>query len=132
MSTHTYVVKRIGIGSLAWWGFVAGALVACVPMLLCSFSFFTLIGTARRIVEGWRDVGISILGQRIGLNMVDLLHLDQLLNTLRAADAVGILGILFLGLVLIALAGLLVAASLALLGLLYNLAGRMELTMVEK
>ncbi len=132
MSTHTYVVRRLGIGSLARWGFAAGALVACLPALLCSGLLFTVVDIVRRVVEGWRDVGVSVLGQRIALNMVDLLHLQQFLDTLRTIDALGILGILLLGLILAAALGLIVAISFVLLGLFYNLTGRMELELVEK
>ncbi len=132
MSSHTYVVKQIGIGSMARWGFAAGALVACVPAFMCSALFFAASESIRRIVEGWRDVGVTLLGQRLALNMVDLLHLEQFLNILRAIDALGVLGILLAGLILVALLGLFVALAFVLLGLLYNLTGRMELTMVEK
>ncbi len=132
MATHTYVVKRLGIASMTRWGFVAGALVACLPMSLCSLFFFTVIASLTQIVEGWQNLGVSFLGQKIPLNIVDLLQLQQFLTVLRALDALGLLGVLLLGLVLIALAGLMVAVSFVLLGLLYNFTGRMELTLVEK
>ncbi len=132
MSRHTYVVERLGIGSLARWGFAAGALVACFPAFACSGLFFVAVAAAHRTIESWRDVGVTLLGQRLALNMVDLLRLQYLLDWLRALDALGVLGILLLGMVFAAGLGALVALSFALLGLFYNFSGRMELTLIEK
>ena len=113
MSTHTYVVKGLGIGSLARWGFAVGALVACLPAFMCSLIAFAVSRSVHRIVEGWQDVGVTFIGQRLSLNMVDLLHLGQFLNVLRALDALGVFGILLLGMLLVALLGLLFALSFA-------------------
>ncbi len=130
--SHTYVVRRLGIGSLIRWGLVAGAVVACLPALACSALFFSVVSALRSIIEGWRDVGVTLLGQRLALNMVDLLQLQQFLDALRALDAIGVFGILLLSLVLALALGIVVAIALALLGLFYNLTGRMELELVEK
>ncbi|MGB8647474.1 MAG: hypothetical protein WCF84_19735 [Anaerolineae bacterium] len=130
--SHTYIVKHLGIGSLARWGLIAGALVACLPALACSALVFTMVATVRRIVEGWRDVGITVLGQRLGLNMVDLLQLQPFLDALRAVDALGVFGILLIGFAVAVALGVIVAITFALVGLFYNLTGRMELELAEK
>ncbi len=132
MATHSYVIKRLGIASLARWGFAAGALVACLPAFACSAIFFTAAAALRAIVEGWRDVGISFLGQRLSLNLVQLLQLQSFADTLRTLAGLGVFGILVLWLALAAALGLIVALVLILLGLFYNLTGRLELELAEK
>ncbi len=132
MAAHSYVIKRLGIASLARWGFAAGALVACLPAFACSAIFFTVVAAVRRVVEGWRDVGIDFLGQRLSLNLVQLLQLQSLADTLRSLAGWGVFGILILWLALAAALGLVVALAVILLGLFYNLTGRLELELAEK
>lgn len=83
-------------------------------------------------MESWRDVGISFLGQRLSLDLVQLLQLQAFLELLRALTGLGVLGILLLALVLAAALGLIVALTLMLLGLFYNLTGRLQLELVEQ
>lgn len=132
MNSHTYVVRRLGLGSLVRWGFAAGALVACCPALALSALLFIVTASLHRVVEGWRDVGISLLGQRLSLDLVELLHLQKFLDLLRAADALGVFGILLAGLTLSLVLGFVVAFALALLGVFYNATGRLELEVQEK
>ncbi len=90
-----------------------------------------VVAAVRRVVEGWRDVGVSFLGQRLSLNMLDLLHLQSFAEVLRNLAGLGVFGILLLALALAALLGLIVALALVLLGLFYNLTGRLELDLQE-
>ncbi len=132
MNSRTYIIKRLGLGSLARWGFAAGALVACLPAFACSAIFFTVVAAVRRIVESWRDVGISFFGQRLSLNLIDLLQLQSFADTLRTFSGLGVFGILLLWFALAAALGLIVAVVLILLGLFYNFTGRLELELAEK
>lgn len=132
MNSRTYVVTRLGLGSLVRWGFAAGALVACFPALACSVLFFVLTASVHRTLEGWRDVGVTLLGQRLSLDLINLLHLDRFLDLLRAADALGVFGILLAGLLLSFASGLIAALALALLGVFYNATGRLELELRDK
>ncbi len=132
MVSHSYVIKRLGLASLARWGFAAGALVACLPAFACSALFFTVAAGLRRVVEGWRDVGIEFFGQRLSLDLVRLLQLQSFADTLRSLAGLGVFGILALWLALAAALGLIVALTLLLLGLFYNLTGRLELELAEK
>ncbi len=132
MATHSYVIKRLGIASLARWGFAAGALVACLPAFACSAVFFTVVTAVYRIVEGWRDVGFNLLGQRLSLNLVQALNLQSFAEMLRNVTGLGVFGILLLWFALAAALGLIVALAFILLGLFYNLTGRLELELAEK
>jgi hypothetical protein len=131
MSTRAFVIRRFGIGSLASWGFVIGALAACLPAFLCSAIFFTLTSTVQRIVTSWRDVGISFLGQRLSLNFVDLLRLQNFYDALNTITALGWFGILLLALGIAALLGIFVALAFALFALLYNVTGRIKIELTE-
>ncbi len=132
MPTRSYVIKRIGISALARWGFVAGALVACFPAFGCSAIFFSVTAAVRGMVEGWRDVGLTVLGQRLSLDFVQLLHLNSFAQALSDINALGVLGILLLALVLALAVGVVVALSFVLLGVFYNLTGHLELELAEK
>lgn len=132
MPSRSYVIKRLGIGSFARWGFVTGSLVACLPAFACSAIFFSIVAALHRLVEAWREVGVTILGQRFTLDFVQLLQLRSFADALRSIEALGVLGILLLALVLATALGLVVALSFGLLGVFYNLAGRLEIELAEK
>jgi hypothetical protein len=132
LPTRSYVIKRIGISALARWGFVAGALVACFPAFACSAILFSITAAVRRIVEGWRDVGLTVLGQRLSLDFIQLLNLNNFDQALSSINALGVLGILLLALVLAFAMGVVVALSFVLLGVFYNFTGRLELELAEK
>ncbi len=132
MASHTFVITRLGIASLARWGFAAGALVACLPALACSALFFSITAATHRVIESWRDVGFSLLGQWLSLDLIQLLHLQTFANALNSLTALGVFGILLLWLVLAAALGLVVALAFILLGLFYNFTGRLELELAEK
>ncbi len=132
MGARSYVITRVGIASLVRWGMVAGALVACLPAFACSALLFSATALLHRTLEGWRDIGISFFGQRLSLNLIELLHLQALANGVSALDALGVFGILVFWLLMSLALGLLVAAALALVGAFYNLTGRLELALEEK
>jgi hypothetical protein len=132
VNSRTFVIRRLGITSLARWGFVAGALVACLPAFACSALFFSVVAAVRRALEGWRDVGLTFLGQRLSLDLIQLLHLQTFADALNSLAALGVFGILLLWLMFAAALGLVVALSFMLLGLFYNLTGKLELELAEK
>lgn len=131
MHKRSLVIKHIGLSSLAQWGFVAGVVVACLPAFLCSWIFFTLIQSLRGLIAGWRDVGFEILGQRLSFNLVEMLNLQDALQTLTNLGGFGVFGILFLALLLAALLGVFGAAVMTLLGAFYNATGRIRLDVEE-
>lgn len=131
MKTRSLIIKRFALGPLAQWGFVAGALLACLPAFVCSWIFFTTVQAMRNFVSGLRDVGLPVLGQRISFNLVDTLNLQSALKTLTDVAGYGVFGIVLSGLVIAVLLGAFGAAVLTLVGLFYNTTGRLELEVEE-
>jgi hypothetical protein len=115
-------VRRIRLASLARFGCLLGAVAAFLPSLLCGLLSLGLAGWLRRWLEGWRPMTISLLGTEFALfDPIQLLGLESLLARLQALTSawwlVLILGVLALAL----LSGALLAAIVALVGLVYNL-----------
>ncbi len=131
MQTRALIIKRFALAPLAQWGFIAGALIACLPAFICSWIFFTLIQSLRGLIASWRDVGFDVLGQRIGFNLVETLNLQQVLETLTNLSAFGVFGILLVALFVAALLGAFGALVATLIGLFYNATGRIQLEVEE-
>lgn len=127
MNRRELIIKRFALGPLAQWGFVAGVIVACLPAFLCSWVLFNLVSVFKGVIAGWRDVGVEVLGQRISFNLVELLNLQDLLQTSTTIAGFGIFGIFLLALGLAALLGLFGAAVLTVIGLFYNTTGRLQI-----
>lgn len=130
-TTRSLIIKRFALGPLAQWGFIAGALIACLPAFLCSWIFFTLVQSLSGLIASWRDVGFEILGQRIGFNLVEVLNLQNVLQTLSNIAGFGVFGILFLALLLALALGVFGALVMTLIGLFYNATGRVRLEVEE-
>jgi small-conductance mechanosensitive channel len=132
--TRAFVIRRFELGPLAQWGFIAGALAACLPALVCSWFFFTLVQALRGLLVGWRDVGFEVLGQRLSFNLIEMLNLRDALQTLTNVAAFGVLGIVLLALLMATALGVFGAIVMALLGAFYNATGRLrvEVEPVEK
>lgn len=131
MQTRALIIKRFALGPLAQWGFVAGALIACLPAFLCSWIFFTLIQALRGLLASWRDVGFEVLGQRLSFNLVETLNLQGALQTLTNLAGYGVFGIFLLALLVAALLGVFGALVMSLLGMFYNATGRLRLEVEE-
>ncbi len=126
MSPRTYTLRRIGLGSLFRWGLVGGVVVACLPGLVCSTVLFSVARSLGDLLASWRDVGITVLGQRVALNLIDLLHLNDFYNLLLQLAGFGVFGILLLTILLALALGIFSGVVLLLLGLFYNLTGRID------
>jgi hypothetical protein len=129
--SRALIIKRFPLGPLAQWGFVAGIVVACLPAFLCSWGFFSLVQSLRGLIAGWRDVGFDILGQRLSLNLVETLQLQNTLQTLTNIAAFGVFGIFLFAFLFAAVLGLFGAAVMTLLGLFYNTTGRIRVEVEE-
>lgn len=131
MQNRALIIKRFALGPLAQWGFVGGALIACLPGFLCSWFLFSLAQAFKGVLGGWRDVGFEVLGQRLSFNLVQALKLENLLELLTNIAGFGIFGIFLLALVLAAGLGLFGAMVTTLLGLFYNATGRIRIEVEE-
>ncbi len=115
-------IRRISLRSLGGMGCLLGVVAAFLPSLLCGLLGLGAATLLRQWLESWQEVNVNLLGQEIAhLNFVQLLGLDkvlELLQTLGAASA----AVLFLVVLALALTnGAFLAATVALVGLAYNL-----------
>jgi hypothetical protein len=131
MNSREVVIRRFAIGPLAQWGFVAGVVAACLPAFLCSWILFSLLAGLRALLAGWRDVGLEILGQHLSFNLVELLGLQNALQTTSNIAGLGLFGIVLLAIVLAIALGVFGAVVMSLLGLFYNTTGRVRLELEE-
>lgn len=131
MQTRALIIRRFALGPLAQWGFIAGALIACMPAFVCSWVFFTAVQGLRALIAGWRDVGFDVLGQRLSLNLVETLQLQKALDALTSIAGFGVFGIFLAGLGIAALLGIFGALVLTLIGLFYNATGRIRMEVEE-
>jgi len=116
-----YTIRSLNVLTLVRFGLVLGA-ISAVPFGIGASVVGTLaVGTARRFLEGWRDINLAVLGQRLHFDFVQLLGLDGVLKTLQSLDD---------GRLMVALAcllgpslvgGLGLALTAALSGVTYNL-----------
>jgi len=81
-----YRVRRIAPGSLSKFGCVVGALVSFFPSLLLACCGLLLVGGLHRLLEGWQQVEIHLLGQTIPVDVVTLLDLEAALRTATILD----------------------------------------------
>lgn len=126
MQQRTIVIRRFALGPLAQWGFIAGALIACFPALVCSWVFFSLVQGLRGLLYSWRDVGFEILGQRLSFNLLEMMQLQDFSQTLTGIAGFGVLGIVLLALLFALALGVFGALILLLLGAFYNSTGRLQ------
>jgi hypothetical protein len=118
-------IRHVSLASLGRFGCVLGIVIAFLPGLACGLVG---LGTARLVrnwLGTWQDLTITLLGQEVvRVDLVQLLGLDKLLETLWIVDAasVPLAALVILGLSLIL--GALLAAIVMLGGLTYNLLSR--------
>jgi len=131
VKTHTVIIRRFGLGPLAQWGFIAGAIVACLPAFFCSWVLFSLVTALSNLIAGWQNVGFQVLGQKISFNLIQLLNLQQAQQTLTGLAGFGVFGIVLLALGIALLLGVFGALVMTLLGAFYNATGRLQLELEE-
>lgn len=114
-------IRRVSLGSLGKMGCLLGSVAAFLPSLLCGLAATGLAVLLRRWLEGWQEVPISVLGREIAsFDFVQLLHLEQVLNTLQTLTAVSAATLVLIVLGLALISGLLLAVIIMLVGLAYN------------
>jgi hypothetical protein len=136
MSRSTrYRIRRISVGSLSRFGCLLGALVSFVPSLILGGGGLLIVGGLHRLLEGWQQAQIHVLGQPIPVDVIALLHLESLLRGARWADSLS-WGLFFLFVALgSGLGGLLFLLVGDLAGWVYNLvaafSGGLEVELTE-
>jgi hypothetical protein len=130
-----YRVKRIAPGSLGKFGCVMGALISFLPSLVLAAGGMLVVGGLRRLLEGWQQAEIRLLGQAIPIDAVALLNLESSLRTVRMLDSLSWGAVVTIVVVGCAVGGLLFLVVSSLGGWLYNLvaalSGGLEVELVE-
>ncbi len=87
--TTRYVIQRIALGPVAKFGLALGILGSVLPACATAYLSRQALTFLLRTLEAATQAKISLLGQNLSVNLVDLLHLMPALQTLRALDALG-------------------------------------------
>jgi hypothetical protein len=116
-----YTIRRISLAPLAEFGCLLGTLASVLPSLLCGLSALRLLRLIRRWLEGWQEGEIEILGFTAILDFVGLLGLEPVLKLLQSIEPTS-WTLLILAIVVVSVAsGLLIALTVYVTGLGYNL-----------
>ena len=116
-----YTVRRISLAPLAKFGCLLGTLVSFLPSLLCSLSALRLLGLVHRWLEGWQEGEMEILGFTATLDFVELLGLEPVLKLLQGIEPMPWTFLLLAVVVMSVASGLLIALTVYVTGLGYNL-----------
>ena len=115
-------IRRVDLASLGKFGCLLGMLAAFLPSLLCGLLGLGLVQMVHRWLESWQEMTISVLGAEIArFDLVHILGLDKLLESSQvlATASVPVLVLAVMGMALVS--GTLLAGTIALVGLGYNL-----------
>ena len=116
-----YTIRRISLAPLARFGCLLGTLVSLLPSLLCSLSALRLLGLVRRWLEGWQEGEIEILGLTATLDFVELLGLEPVQKLLQGIGPMSWTFFVLAVVVVSVASGLLIALTVYVTGLGYNL-----------
>src|SRR5574341_304659 len=116
-----YRLEHISTLSIARFGCLLGWVVTVIPSLACGLVAWRLAVAARAWLEGLRQITFNVLGAEFSFELIQILHLEQVLAALRAieADTLPLLVIFVIGVGI--LGGGLIAVTLVVLGWGYNL-----------
>jgi hypothetical protein len=115
-----YTVRRIGIVSALKYGFVLGAVIACLPGMLCGVASAQGVEALRRWLESWQMIRINLLVETLEFDLMELLHLKQILTQVQALDQQRVWLALALAMGSMLLVGLFAALITVLAGVIYN------------
>ena len=115
-------IRRVDLASLGKFGCLLGAVAALLPSLLCGLLGLGLANIARRWLEGWEEITISLLGKEIAsLDLVAILGLEQVMEILEVVGTASAPVLLLAVLALALVSGTVLAVIIALVGVVYNL-----------
>jgi hypothetical protein len=133
--TSRYVIQRLGIASAAKFGLALGLLGSLLPGCLLALLTRQAVVVARQALEAAAQGRISVLGQNLPLNLVELARLGPALESLRSLDALGWVLPAVLAVAWIVIGGLAIAATVLLLAIGFNavaaMSGGLEVQMSE-
>jgi hypothetical protein len=116
-----YTIRRISLAPLAKFGCLLGILASLLPSLLCSLGTLRLLDFIRRWLEDWQEGEIEILGLTATLDFIELLGLEPVLRFLQAVEPMSWTFLILAVVVMSVASGLLIALTIYVTGLGYNL-----------
>ncbi|MDY7039418.1 MAG: hypothetical protein SVX38_00995 [Chloroflexota bacterium] len=122
MTRHT--VRQIDLWPLARLGCALGAVLGACPGLACSIAALQAAAGLRRWLESWSAIELRFLEWQTALDFVELLRLGPFLRVLQTPELYSIAFALALVVSVSALSGLIIAGTIMLTGLVYNLLAR--------
>jgi hypothetical protein len=101
-------------------------LVSLVPSLLIGSGGLLALKGTRRLLEGWQEVELRLLGQPIPIDVVSLLNLEGVLRQVQVLDTMSWLLLIAFMAATCLLGGLLFLVVGDLAGWIYNLIARIS------
>ncbi len=116
----TFRVRSIGLASSARFGCITGAVAAAPLGILLAFLARVVIGAMHRTLQGWRNVSIDAGPLHVPIDVVDLLHLTNVLNLVSTLDRLPVVVIALVCILFLLAAGILVAITMSWWSIAYN------------
>ena len=132
-NSSRYKVRKINLFPLAKFGCLLGGLAMFLPGFVCALGSVQIVAVLRSLLETWQSSELELLGNLapIEFDFVTLLGLETVQTFLIGLDDQRFALALLIILVSVVIGGLLVACTILLLGLVYNvvaaLTGGLEL-----
>lgn len=130
-----YRLQGISTLSIARFGCLLGWIVTVIPSLTCGLALWGILVAVRNWFESWERVSLEVLGLEYTADLIELLQLEEFLNTLQVVESRAFILIVALVILVGVLGGGLIALTLIVLGWGYNLlawlTGGLELELTE-
>jgi len=116
-----YRLQGISTLSIARFGCLLGWIVTVIPSLTCGLALWGILVAVRNWFESWERVSLEVLGLEYTADLIELLQLEEFLNTLQVVESRAFILIVALVILVGVLGGGLIALTLIVLGWGYNL-----------
>ena len=130
-----YRLQGISTLSIARFGCLLGWIVTVIPSLTCGLALWGILVAVRNWFESWERVSLEVLGLEYTADLIELLQLEEFLNTLQVVESRAFILIVALVILVGVLGGGLIALTSIVLGWGYNLlawlTGGLELELKE-
>lgn len=115
-------IRRIGLVSLSKLGCLLGTVAALLPSLLFGLALVAVLQELHHWLKSWQSISLNLWGQDVTqIDLVRLLGLENVLIQLQVFGGLSLPVLLLTVMVLALLSGILVAFTVLVVGLTYNL-----------
>lgn len=116
-----YRVRSVGLASAAKFGVALGLLASLLPACLTGLLAVRGVAALRQLLEGATQARLTVLGQNMQLNLVEIARLGPTLESLRLLDGLGLALAVTIGLVFLAAASVVTVFTVLLVSVGYNI-----------